>query len=84
MNVIGEVRDDDDIRLGTIFNSSEDIMSTAKNIAFAPQLSQDPTCMLLTDHPCSKCGAPTRFIRDSSKRPIFICSNGKCRFVSEV
>ena len=81
--IIGEVGDDDDIMIGVVYNPAESAMTTAKNIAFAPQLSQDRTCMLLHDHLCKKCNSPCRYILDASKHPIFLCSNSKCRMVSE-
>ena len=81
-SVIGQIEEDDDIMVGVVYNPNDNTITTAKNISFAPQLSQDPTCMTLNDHLCPKCKSPCKYILDASKRPTFICTNTDCRFVT--
>ena len=83
-NIAGEVGDED-IVMGISYTTNPEMIS-ALNMGnsftqTAKRLAKDPTCMLVDNKLCHKCGSKCRFLRDNAGQPVYVCS--QCREILE-
>lgn len=83
--IVGKIKESDNIILSVSYNSNPDMISTVNSrgnfVKIAQRCAHDITCLLVDNKLCKKCNAKSRFLRDNSGNPIFVCSN--CRNITD-